>query len=563
MDHKKLNRIIAGIVFLISLVVLTITTQSSVPFWDCGEFTAAAYLLQVPHPPGAPLHSLLGHIFLMFPFLEIAFRMNWMSALSGALTVMLTYLSTVILIMLWRGMPKTLTDKLIVYGSSIIGALAFSFSDTFWFNAVESEVYSPSLFLLVLVVWLALHWLTIDDKEERSEKYFLLIAYLFGLSIGVHQLSLLAFFSVALIYYFKKFEFNIKSFIIFSVVCVITFLFIYKGVLTGLPQMLDTSGERAIVIILALGLIFGVYYSFKNDKGWINFACLSILLIVLGYSTYTIIPIRANKGLALNQNNPNTMERFVSFINREQYGDWPIVNFDKTKWDGKLFPRRWTDEGYRVEKFKNYKSDLDYFIRYQLYNMYIRYLFWNFAGRMGDVQDAPPAFFNKTDTKWIESVNNQFPNRYYAIPLLLGLIGAFYHPWRDKKFGFTFWVLFIVTGLGFVIYNNMQEPQPRERDYFYVGSFYVFAVWIGLGIAGILESIEKSVKSPGMRRNIAVGFLSLAFLAVPVNMLYQNFDDHNRSGNYLTWDFAYNMLQSCPKDAILFTVGDNDTFPIW
>jgi len=565
MEHKKLNRIIAGIVFLVSLIVLAITTQDSVPFWDCGEFTASAYLLQVPHPPGAPFHALLGRIFLMIPFYpDIAFRMNFMSALAGALTVVMLYLSSVILIKKWRGVPETIIDKLIVYGSSVIGALSLSFSDTFWFNAVESEVYSPSLFLLAFVVWLALHWWVISDKEERGERIFLLIGYIFGLSIGVHQLSLLAFFTVALIYYFKKYDFTIKSFAIFSVIAAIIFVIMYKGVISGIPNMLDSSGERVIFVLIAAATIYGLYLAQKHNKGIISMGLLFIVLMVVGYSTYTMIVIRANKGLAMNENDPRTVEKLVSYLGREQYGEYPVVNFDKNKWGGKLFPRRWTDEAYRVEKFKNYSSDWDYFVKYQFYNMWFRYLLWNFVGRAGDVQDAPPAFIGKVDNGWIVGKPGQFfPNLYYAIPFIIGLIGSLYHLYRDKKFGFSIWVLFVVTGFGLMFYQNMQNPQPRERDYFFVGSFYVFSMWIGFGVAALLEMIEKSKTMLKENKGIYAGILAVILVAVPGNMLYQNYDDHNRHGNYLSWDFAYNLLQSCPKDAILFTNGDNDTFPIW
>jgi hypothetical protein len=553
------------VVFAISIIVLAMTTQVSVPFWDCGEFTASAFLLQVPHPPGAPLQAIIGRFFLMIPFYpEIAFRMNFMSAITGALTVMLLYLSSVILIKKWRGVPETFIDKLIVYGSSVIGALTLSFSDTFWFNAVESEVYSPSLFLLAFVVWLALHWWTVSDKEEKSERLFLLIGYLFGLAIGVHQLSLLAFFTVALIYYFKKYDVTIKSFAIFSVIATVIFVIMYKGVLTGIPTMLDTSAERTIFALIAVAVIYGLYYAQKYQKGILSTGLLFLVLMVIGYSTYTLIVIRADKGLAMNENNPKTIENLVSYLGREQYGDYPIVNFDKTKWGGKLLPRRWTDEAYRVQKFKDYTSDWDYFVRYQFYNMWFRYLLWNFVGRAGDNQDAPPAFTGKVDDKWIVGEpGHDFPNRYYAIPFILGLIGSLYHLYKDKKFGFSIWVLFIITGFGLMVYQNMQNPQPRERDYFFVGSFYVYALWVGLGVAAILEMIEKSKNALKENKNIYAGLIAVFIILVPGNMLYQNYNDHNRHGNYLAWDFAYNLLQSCPKDAILFTNGDNDTFPIW
>jgi hypothetical protein len=562
MEHKKLNRIIAGIVFLISITVLAITTQTSIPFWDCGESSASAYLLQVPHPPGSPTHMLIGRVVSMLPFFEIAFRLNFISAFAGALSVTLIYLSSVILITAFRGLPKTLSDKLIVYGSSAIGALAFSFSDSFWFIAVESTHFSLSLFLLIFVFWLALHWSVVYENDDRSEHYFILIGYLFGLAIGVHQLSLLAFFSVAMIYYFKKFEFSPKSFTIFALVSVLIFVLIYKGIFVGVPDLLGSSSTRILALFLFLILLYGIYYSYKHKKGYVNFALVSVLLIILGYSTYTTIVIRANKGLAMNENNPNTFDKLVHYLGREQYGDWPVINFDKEKWDGKLFPRRWTNEDYRVARFKEYKSDWDYFVKYQFYNMWFRYLLWNYVGRAGDVQDAPPAWFGKTDPQWVGKPGS-LPDKYFAIPFIIGLFGAFYHFYKDKKLGFAVLSLFIVTGFGLMFYQNMQNPQPRERDYFFVGSFYVYAMWIGIGISGILDWIKKSLKSLNNVAPVLIGSLAVFAIAVPGNLVIQNFDNHNRNGNYLAWDFSYNILQSCPKDAVLVTVGDNDTFPLW
>jgi tetratricopeptide (TPR) repeat protein len=565
MEEKKINRIIAGIVFLISAIVLAMTTQVTVPFWDCGERLAAAYLLQIPHPPGTPFHALLGRIFLMIPFhSEIAFRMNFMSTLFSAGVVTILYLSSVIIITKWRGgEPKNLIDRLITYGSSAIGALTFSFSDTFWFNAVESETYSLALFIIALVVWLALYWWTICDTNKSSERIFILIGYLFGLSIGVHQLSMLGFFTVALIYYFKKYDVTIKSFTIFAIISTLFFVFMYKGIMTGVPAMLGSSNKRILLVLIVAAVIYGLYFAQQKNHGILSTLLLFFILMVVGYSTYTMIVIRANKGLAMNENNPSSFNKLPSYLGREQYGSYPFINFDKNKWGGKLFPRRWSDEPHRVARFRDYKSDWDYFVKYQFYNMWFRYLLFNFVGRTGDVQDAP-SILTGTGEDWIIGEPGQhFPNKYYAIPFIIGLLGALYHLYRDRKIGVAIWSLFVITGFGLMVYQNMQNPQPRERDYFFVGSFYVFAIWVGLGVAAILELIEKSKISIKDKKPVYTGLVALFAIIIPGNMLVQNFDDHNRHGNHVAWDLAYNLLQSCPPNAILFTQGDNDTFPVW
>jgi hypothetical protein len=501
----------------------------------------------------------------MIPFhSEIAFRMNFMSSLFSAGVVTLLYLSSVIIITKWRdGDPKNLIDRVITYGSSAIGALTLSFSDTFWFNAVESETYSLALFIIALITWLALYWWTICDTTKKSERIFLMIGYLFGLSIGVHQLSMLAFFAVTLIYYFKKYEVTLKSFSIFGVIALLFFAFMYKGIMTGVPVMLGSSDKRIIFILIIAAVIYGLYVAQQKNNGTLSTLLLFFALMFIGYSTYTMIVIRANKGLAMNENNPNSFSKLPSYLGREQYGTYPFINFDKNKYGGKLFPRRWTDEPHRVARFRDYKSDWDYFVSYQFYNMWFRYLLWNFAGRSGDVQDAPP-IFTGINEDWILGIpGKEFPNKYYAIPFLLGLIGAMYHLYRDRKIGIAIWCLFIVTGVGLMVYQNMQNPQPRERDYFFVGSFYVYALWVGLGVAAILELIEKSKNSLKDKKPLYVGLAALFAIIIPGNMLAQNFDDHNRHGNHVPWDLAYNLLQSCPPNAILFTQGDNDTFPVW
>lgn len=563
MNHNRINRVLALVVFLIALMTYLLTVQPSVSFWDCGEFAATAYGLEVPHPPGAPLWALIGRIAMMIPFVaDAGLRINIVSNLLAALAVMFLYLISVRLIVQWRGVPKSLADALIVYGCSILGALTLTFSDTFWFNAVEAEVYAGSVFFVSIVAWLGLVWY---DKANtpRSEKYLLIAAYLIGLSIGVHQLSLIAYFMIGLLIYFRYYEYDIKSFVAACIIISLSFFVIYPGIVEWLPSILDgeirigsTHIEDSVILQLlplfvVIGIIYGIYYSVQHKKKVLNLALTSILLILIGYSTYTLIMVRAASKPPINENNPDNLTRFVSYMGREQYGE-----------SAPLLKRRWSREADKVARFKNYRSDWHYFLSYQLDHMYLRYFEFNFVGRAGDIQDTPVEWFGNHSQDSTYSPRG-FPVKYYAIPLLLGFIGLYYHFRRNWKSALAFLALFIMTGLALAIYFNMQNPQPRERDYFYVGSFFVFAMWIGLGLAGILEFVENVLRKQRMLAPALGGFLGVCLFIVPVNMMVQNWFTHDRSRNYIPWDLSYNTLQSCEKDAVLFTNGDNDTFPLW
>lgn len=332
MTHQKLNRIIAISIFVVSLVTYILTLSPTVVFWDVGEFCAAAFLMQVPHPPGAPLFLLIARVFSMFPISpDIAVRMHFISALASALTVMFLYLISVRFMTMWRGKPESTYERVAVYGSSIIGALSLTFSKTFWFNAVEAEVYGLSMFFVSVVLWLALRWYERADWE-RSDVYLILIAYLIGLSVGVHLLALLALFSVMLLFYFRHYEFTVESFIKFGVVAVAVFGVIYPGVVKWFPSLLDgeMGGNRSeifTVIPLAAigGALYGIYRSAKTHHRVVHVALLSFVLIVLGYSTYAVVYIRANAKPPMNENDPSTLARLVSYLNREQYGTAPFL----------------------------------------------------------------------------------------------------------------------------------------------------------------------------------------------------------------------------------------------
>ncbi|MBM4168904.1 MAG: DUF2723 domain-containing protein [Ignavibacteria bacterium] len=541
MTSKTLKRTIAIGVFVISLATYVVTLPPTLVFWDVGEFMAAAYLLQVPHPPGAPLFLLVAKVFSMVPFAaDIAVRMHFISALTSAFTVMFLFLISVRLIALWRGSPESRDDEIVVYGSSAIGALILAYSKTFWFNAVEAEVYGFSMFLVSSVIWLALRWYE-RGHGKQSDAYLILIAYLMGLAVGVHLLAILALFPVMLLVYFRTYEFSLKSFLRFGVVALVIFAVVYPGVVKILPSMLDgeIAGKRSelftyIPIAAILGALYGVYYSVREKKRLLNIAMLSFLMIVIGYSTYTMVFIRANAKPPMNENDPSTMGKLVSYLNREQYGQAPLID------------RRWNmSEPEQAEAMSRYRSDLDFFLSYQMNHMYFRYFGWNFIGAAGDYKEA--------GVKWT----------LWGIPLLLGLFGAYYHWRKDKKMAFLTTSTFLLLGVVLVMYFNMQEPQPRERDYFYVGSFFIFSLWAGFGVLGLIELLKEKAGEVASRPAAAYGVLAMALLLAPINMVRVNYEEADRSGNYLPWDYSYNLLQSCEQDAILFTNGDNDTFPLW
>ena len=541
MNTRKLNRIVGFTVFIVSLAVYIKTISPTVVFWDVGEFCAASISLQVPHPPGAPLFLLLARLSAMIPLIpDIAVRMHILSAIGSALTCMLLYFISVKFIVMWRGIPETTYDRVVVLGSSVVGALSLTFGKTFWFNAVEAEVYGLSMLFVSGIVWLTLRWYERAEKGGE-DRYLLIIAYIVGLAVGVHLLAILAVFFVMMVFYFRFNKFSIGSALKFGMGALIVFGIIYPGIVKILPSMLDgeIGGTRSAVItyiplVILVAATLGIYYSTRRKKRILNVALLSFVFIVLGYSTYTLVYIRANAHPPMNENDPSTLSRLVSYLNREQYGSAPLID------------RRWDEDPEKLRASQNYTSDLDFFIRYQANHMYWRYHMWNYVGAAGDEKDAG----------WSAK-------EFFFLPLLLGLFGAWYHWRKDWKMASVMTAFFILMGFALVVYFNMQEPQPRERDYFYVGSFFVFSMWIGIGLLGLIDLFKGRIAAFGKAEYMSYGILALGFLFVPANMLRVNYREANRTGNYVAWDYSYNLLQSCEQDAILFTNGDNDTFPLW
>ncbi len=602
MNWRLAERITAAVVFVYALLLYVFTVAPATSFWDAGEFIAIANRLQVSHPPGAPFYMLVGRAFSMFvPTAYIALSINMVSVLASAATILLTHLIIVRLVREWQGQPSdwTPTDRITALAGGVVGAAAFAASDSFWFNAVEAEVYALSMFFTAAVVWLILVWREKAAIEEAALKggqhpfglatnrYLVLIAYMFGLAIGVHLLNLLAIFFIALIFFYSeidKAEWTGKQrfwgLVKTGVVSSAAFLVVYPGIIQMLPGAVGDSGSPALVVILFLGaIVFGVAYTHKKRMQAANLIALCIAMVLIGYSTYSVIFIRSAANPPIDENDPETVEAIVSYLKREQYGQTPVLRGNT--YDNRIarvddrrevwFPRRYSADPNHMRVYDQYASDGQFFLQYQVGHMYLRYFLWNFVGRASDVQDAPAitGFSEMETSRYLYQTPSEEASRnaYYGLPLLLGLIGAAFHFMKDWRRGFAVMVLFLVTGLGIILYLNQSPMQPRERDYSYVASFFAFSLWIGIGASGLIqlagEAMLPRLKGEDGPKWMALGMGGVLFAAVPLLMMVVNFDDHDRSGRYVAGDYAYNMLQSVEKDAILLTNGDNDTFPLW
>ncbi len=651
MDFKKVNIIAGWVVFAIASLVYLLTMEPTTSFWDCGEFIATAYKLEIGHPPGAPLFMMLGQFFSLFAFgnLEsIPVTMNALSALASGFTILFLFWS---ITHLARKIFKdeedlTLTQNILVIGAGLIGALTYTFTDSFWFSAVEAEVYALSALFTAVVFWAILKWENVANKPYGN-RWLILIAFLMGLSIGVHILNLLALPAIVLVYYFKNYTFTTKGFIYallasFAIIAIMLFGVIQMTIkLAMASEMFFTNvvglpyhfGAFIFVLILASALAFGIWKTHQKGKVLWNTIILSVTIVMLGYSSILIIPIRSQADPPLDENNPENTISLLSYVNREVYGQRPLFhgqyynapvssykdgkNFYYQK-DGKyevadtrteyvyderfttFFPRmynnaeqRYIDAYQRWGKIKGtaiqvpgengakttlykptFTENMRFFFRYQLGHMYVRYFMWNFSGRQNDEQ----GFGDITAGNWITGINfldaarlgpqdnlpksitdNKAHNKYYAFPLLLGLLGALFYYKRERK---GFWVvtmLFLMTGVAIIVYMNEVPVTPRERDYIYVGSFYAFAMFIGIGIIYLHELFSKIIKGPGG----AIAATAVGLVLVPGLMAVENWDDHDRSNRYVAHDFAYNYLAGLEENAIVFTNGDNDTFPLW
>ncbi len=655
MNFKRINNITGWAICLIACTVYIMTMEATGSFWDCGEFASSAYKLQVPHPPGAPLFVLLGRLF-MVPFdpQHAATGINLMSALSSGFTILFLFWSiTHFAKKMVRNNNEAFTGQQIfaIMAAGSVGALAYTFSDSFWYSAVEGEVYALSSFFTAIVFWAMLKWEDSVTEEQKigitghftsADRWLILIFYLMGLSIGVHLLNLLTIPAMVLIYYFKRYKVtNAGGVMAFLIGCILTG-FIQKAVIQwtikgagnfdilfvndfGMPFF---SGFAFFFVLIGLLLFFGLRIAVKNNWNFLRLGLWSFAFMLLGYSTYFTTLIRSNADPVVDMFNVDNPVNLVGYLGREQYGDWPILKGQdftaspveqtviETYIKGKnqyvkngrkmettyadedqhIFPRMWdqsNDQGHAdyyasfAEIGKDPKTgewlgqptmgdNINFFAQYQLGWMYLRYFMWNFAGKQDDVQGV--IMNNVRDGNWKTGIafwdnarlgdqqylpdsmkQNKANNKLFALPLILGILGIVFHFKRNNKDAIVLGLLFFFTGIAIVLYLNMAGNQPRERDYAFVGSFYAFAIWIGLGVLYVRELFSKYISAP--IANYAAAALCL--LAVPVIMASQEWDDHDRGKKVLARDLAIDYLESCAPNAIVVSFGDNDTYPLW
>lgn len=636
MNYTKINNIFGWICFFIATLTYVLTLEPSVSFWDCGEFIASALKMQVVHQPGAPLFLMLQRFFSLFAggdLTKVAYWMNIGSAVSSGATILFLFWTITALakkLIVKAGEELTTAKTISIMGAGLVGALAYTYSDSFWFSAVESEVYAQSSLFTAIVFWAILKWESHAD-EPKADRWLLFIAYIMGLSIGIHLLNLLTIPAIAFVYYFKRTRQATTSGIVKTFIVGILILGIIQyGIIQYLVSFgasfdlffVNTlglgfgTGVIFFALLLIGGLIWGITYSIKHQKKVLNLALLSVALIIFGYGSFAMIIIRAKADPNLNNSHPSDAFSFLSYLNREQYGDRPLlfgpnynservsvtqgktlyrkgdtkyevagkktdVEYDKTT----LLPRMYSDDARHVEFYKdwmrlddgkkpNLMDNTGFLFSYQIGYMYMRYFMWNFVGRQNDEQGQGSIF----EGQWLSGikaidgallgnqknlpptvVDNNAYNRFYFLPLILGLLGAIWHFKRNQKDAGIVGLLFFFTGLAIVLYLNQKPLEPRERDYAYVGSFYAFAIWIGLGVLAIQEWVFKKITPTAG----AIGATVIGLLAAPVIMGAQGWDDHDRSTKWVAHDIAVDYLESCAPNAILFTYGDNDTYPLW
>ena len=686
----KWNKILGWLVFLISLTTYWLTVEPTASFWDAGEYIATSANLEVGHPPGAPLYQMMGAFFATFApdASNIALLVNLMSVFASAFTVMFMFWSLVLLIFKISGPKKTLSasHKIAVLGSAFVGSLSFAFTDSFWFNAGEAEVYAMAACIMAILFYLGLLWER-DMFKPRGNRWIILISFVVGLSFGVHFMGLLALPAIGFLFYFKNYEkITVKNFILANIIVVAVLMFIFKLLLPytlaffanseifftnviGLPFNWGTI--IALLIIIAV-FYFGISYTRKKEYFQLNTLLLCVLFILIGFSSWTMLPIRANANTVINENSPDNARELLAYYNREQYGETHLFygpqftemysgldpenpylddkpNYERDLEAGKyiivndfenarqnlddehkgLLPRMWStthaanymqftgplefqvkeefqdqeqllqaiaefrknyalgrvdledyhsflsqfSEYLNVEK-PSFASNMGYLLEYQIGYMYWRYFMWNFVGRQNDVQGQ----YTDENGNWLSGIefidelrlgsqdnlpddlqNNKARNTYYFLPLILGIIGLVFQFKRDKKMFWVLTVFFLFTGIALKIYLNERPFEPRERDYALVGSFYVFAIWIGFGVYAIFDKLKSAI-NPRIAAPVAI---AVTFLAVPTILVAENWDDHNRSDRYTALAMAKMYLDSVDENAIIFTIGDNDTFALW
>jgi Protein of unknown function (DUF2723) len=635
-NYKKINNLLGWLCFAIAAVTYILTLEPSVSFWDCGEFISCAYRLQVSHQPGYPLFAMLGKAFSLLSMgdhTKVAYFTNLMSALASAATIMFLFWTITALSKRLLSGKTTFTDNTKLYltmSAGLVGALAFTFTDTFWFSAVETIVFALSSLCTALVFWAILKW-DAQANEPGADRWLIFIAYVIGLSIGIHLLNLLTIPAITMVYYFRRSQkINLKSGTIAFLVSILILGMVQFGIrgysiyFAALTDFFFVnklgfgfgSGAIAFFLLLAGLLVWGIRYSIKHKKPLLNLMLLCTVFIYVGYSSFMYIPIRATAGTDLNNSHPDNAFTLYSYLNRIQYGETPLLSgpyFDakiidakeggtiyskgKTQYEkaGKnmayvydhttLFPRIWSTESdaYYAQNLQFYKQwlqipegqaptfadNLKWLFSWQIYQMYGRYFLWNFVGRYNEMDGQQST--TDVNGNWTSGIfdggkhlpkaitNDTHYTPLYALPFLLGLLGAVYHFRRSKRGALVISLLFFFTGVAIVLYVNQNSMQPRERDYSYVGSFYAFAIWIGLGVIALAEFAMKKINV----RIATIGSFAVCMLAVPALLAVREWRGHDRSTKLTAHDMAYNYLISCPKNAILFTNGDNDTYSLW
>jgi hypothetical protein len=673
MNYNKINNIFGWIAFIIASLTYILTLEPSSSFWDCGEFIACIYRLQVAHQPGAPLFTIIGKVFTLLSMgdvTKVAYWANMASALASGATIMFLFWTITALakkLLVKKDGEISQANLILIIGSGLVGALAYAYSDTFWFSAVESEVYAQSSLCTAIVFWAILKWDAHAD-EQHADKWIVFIAYVMGLSIGIHLLNLLVIPAIALVIYFRRAKTitNKGTFwAFFAGVVAVAFVlwgviqFTVKGAAFSDLLFVNTlgmgfgSGAIMFFVLLIATIVSGIYYTIKPLKPVIivcavcfilvlgisagiigvvvglgvlalleyvvkirerrfalNTFLICLLFILFGYSSFVMIVVRAKANPNLNNSDPENAFALNGYLNRDQYGDTPLLYgqfFDstpteqteganiyrrgETKYEiaGKKlttvydrntpFPRMFSDKAGHPEFYRSWShlaegekptfaTNLGFFGSWQINQMYTRYFLWNFVGRTNDLDGQTSN--SGVDGNWISGLNFKKPlpysvtesksyNRLFFLPLIIGLIGLFFHFWRDQRNAGVVAVLFFFTGIAIVLYLNQDPLQPRERDYAYAGSFYAFAIWIGLGVLGIADFMSKKINA----KTSAVIATVVCLLAAPILMANQEWDDHDRSTKLTPHDMAYNYLNSCAPNAILFTYGDNDTYPLW
>ncbi|WP_417589477.1 DUF2723 domain-containing protein [Owenweeksia hongkongensis] len=645
-NYSKLNNLIGWIVFAIAAFTYVSTLEPTASFWDCGEYISTAVKLQVGHPPGAPFFQLMGNFFAQFAFGDVtqqAYMVNMVSGLSSAFTILFLFWTITALGKKFSKHHGELTQArmISIFGAGAVGALAYTFSDSFWFSAAEGEVYAMSSLFTAIAFWAILKWENEVEKSPKAGRWLIFIAYMTGLSIGVHILVFLTIPAIVMIYFFKNKEVeNMRQFILYNAIAVVVLGVVFAVII---PLILNSFGKLEIFFVNSIGLPFntgtifmlliltaafgfGLISTRKKELPLWNTLILSILFIIIGYSTFVTLAIRSNANTPIDENNPEDALSLLAYYNRDQYGDWPVMYgqyfnapldqrtpftdgtpiYEKDEEAGKyvvsddrkgsvrnfakshtgFFPRMWSDDPGHIknymqiagiknkEKKPTFGQNLKFFFDYQIGHMWWRYFMWNFAGRQNDDQHH----YEVTQGNWLSGIdfidairlgpqsnlpyhdrNSPARNTYYFLPFILGIIGLYFHFKRDWKDAWVVTLFFLMTGIAIVIYTNHKPFEPRERDYAFVGSFYAFAIWIGLGVQAIYEILAKKFKGNGS----AIATSALCLLLVPAIMAKENWDDHDRSNRYTARDIAKAYLDSCAPNAILFTNGDNDTFPLW